>query len=196
MGFEYHCQRCGGKLIQLCSLEAVSKFGFDKVMALRETLRASRDTFTGALVCEDCKALYSGRWEPKGGGVYELAYDFEPFHLTESLKDEDLERILWTAYKKARKYRDGVKTKDTWLLESLIEIVLHQKIALEENGVLFTPFDFHQRRIIAFRLLEWSYEKGLFEKVKNVDMAVPYAYRKHYWKGIKAHITWSVIKPK
>lgn len=98
--------------------------------------------------------------------------------------------IVRMAYQNVSKYKDGTSTRDAWLAVEIARI-------LKDKGL--RPKDVNPERlglrIIGMPVVDWAIEQGLFEVVREVEYDIPYAYRKHGWRGIKTTIYWRVIKP-
>jgi len=99
--------------------------------------------------------------------------------------DEKAKLLIFKhAYKLVKKYKDGKKTKDTWLTSKIRSILY----ALElRTGKL---------NITAEEIYKWALEKNLIKIVKSISYSIPYAYKKHrHYRGIKATPSWDVIAP-
>ena len=98
--------------------------------------------------------------------------------------------IVKRAYSKVQKYKDGKSTRDTWLASTIARILKDEGLCVKnvpEHGV--------RLKLVGLPVVDWAIRKGFFVVTKTVDYDVPYAYRKHGWRGIKSTISWRVIKP-
>ncbi len=97
----------------------------------------------------------------------------------EPLSDDEMINIILKAWNQVKKYRDGERTKDTWLAA---EIYRCMDFRHAENW-----------KELPWMIVEYAIERGWLKVVKEVNYAIPYAYRKHRgFRGIKGFVSWRV----
>ena len=133
-------------------------------------------------ICERCGKFIpheidwlKGIWRPKGYVEGEVEKTLSPNQIVEILKE---------AYVRCRKYKDGVKTKDRWLQAEIYDV-------LSENWIRYGKPPLY---IVSPKIVKWGIENGILKVVKEVHYDIPYAYRKHGWRGIKVTIAWLVLE--
>lgn len=94
------------------------------------------------------------------------------------------------AYHKSRKYKDGKRTKDTWLSAALIDVFRELKTVIPSFSFDY-GFAFYQFR---HAVIEWATKQKILVAVGDVDKAIPYAYSHRFGRGIKGHATWTVLQ--
>lgn len=130
-------------------------------------------------VCKDYSRVFEP--DPKKAEFVE-EYRYIPY--------EEHINIILEAYKTIKKYKDGISCKDTHLASAIGKILKDKK--LHPKGIYPEGL---RLKAVGMPVVEWAIKQGLFKVVKEVDYSIPYAYRKHGWRGIKATIYWRVLKP-
>jgi len=89
-------------------------------------------------------------------------------------------QIVREAYPKVRKYRDGRRTKDTWLKVEIAKV-------LERKGIY--------RSQLPSSIIGRAVEMGALKVVRDVHYLIPYAYKKHRrFRGWKGEVSWRVLE--
>jgi len=145
-------------------------------------------------VCLRCFEVIKAEEVCQSDGSYTYEPDPDKAKFVEEFKYvpyEEHVKIVKTAYDRVKKYKDGISTRDTWLAESIGKILKDERLQPSTLGTL----EGWSWRAIGMPVVDWALKQGFFEVVKGVGYDIPYAYRKHGWRGIKATVYWRVLKP-
>jgi len=160
-----------------------------------------------SLQCLKC-GFYVPEWE-----LYEMWRDLHPegttFDLVEvfieigvakrrkldiEISHDEIVSILKEAIKSVRKYKDGKRTKDTWLRNELIKLLKSRRwpnLYYAHRYYKNVIADSHK---VPNDIINYAIDNGLLSVVKEVSYSIPYAYKKHtHFRGWKAHIGWRVL---